>query len=352
MTPTTNTFIFDVTRCEMGEKIIITGTVIDNKKYQNGVYGVTVKDITGKITCLFENAQITSTTQFKKIVQNVRIRIFGEVKENSKGLRVLSEIYIFEILKNDKSLLADLDSEYREQASRMLMSRICKRAANFLHTNHYKEFDSRVISSRWYEDSLEPLQVVYPGFGSPAYLATSPAAQIIDFMTVTISDRAFTISTSFTTSYRFPNGSAETRIISAKAMNLSEDEHKAIIKGITAKILMEFSAETKSLDELEGEWPDNINGQHYFELKLQGELTLITFTANIPVIGTIWNSKIDLIIQLIDAEKNILAEGAREIIEDDFTISSLTIYPSQFLGLIQKAPFRQLQNLNKLYDRK
>src|SRR5690606_24871082 len=97
---------------------------------------------------------------------------------------------------------------------------------------------------------------------------------------------------------------------------------------------------------------DKIDGEQYFEKELKSELTLISFAANIPVIGTNWNSKIDLILQLVDAEKNVLAEGASEIIENDLTISSLTIYPSQFLGLIQKAPFRQLQNLTKLFDGK
>jgi hypothetical protein len=352
MKPSTNTFIFDVQHCQLGEDIIITGTVIDSKRYQNSIYGVTVKDITGKITCLFENAEITSTETFKKIIQNVRIRISGKIKLNSKQVRVLSEIDNFEILGNNKSPLTELDSEYREQASRMLMSRICKKAANFLQLNHFKEFDSRVISNRWYEDSLEPLQVVYPGFGSPAYLITSPAAQVIDFMTTTISHRAFTISTSFTTSYRFPNGSAETKVIVAKAMNLTKEEHKEILKEISNKVLMEFKTEIEPVVEFEGEWPYKIDGVEYFEKQLIGELTLVSFAANIPVIGANWDSKIDIILQLFDRNKNVLAEGTREIIENDLTISSLTIYPSQFLGLIQKAPFRQLQNLTKLFDGK
>lgn len=352
-----NILVIDLPRHPIGEKVIITGIVFKKRTFSHSEKGIFIKDITGTVLVLITKNE-ESILQNTTINVNMRLKIEGEIALNSKGLRIIknvTNIVILGTLKTELSKLdelSELDSEMREHASRFLMSRICRNASNFLQHNHFTEFESRILSNRWYEDSLEPLLVSFPGFGSPIFLTISPAAQIIDFLTTTLISRAYTISTSFTSSYRFPNGSAETRVIVAKAMNLNLDEHEQLISNISTKILTAFNLETLSINKLLGEWPDKIDGINYLEKKLDQDLNLITFSTNIPVIGKNWDTRITTIIHLLDKEKNILAEGARELLGENIVISSLTIYPSQFLGLIEKAPWRQLQNLTKLFDGK
>jgi hypothetical protein len=267
-------------------------------------------------------------------------------------IRVISSIKKIEVLGTLKSEFSLLDTELREQASRMLMSRICRRVSKILQDNRFAEFESKLISNRWYEESLEPLQVVYPGFGSPAFLITSPAAQIIDFMTTTIVSRAYTVSSSFTSSYRFKNGSAETKVIIAKSIDLSFEEVELLLTDITYKILNEVNMNNIAIKKYYGEWPDIIDNEKYYEKQLIDDLNIIEFKTNIPVIGKNWNSNIDVILQIVDREKNILAECSKEKIGNNMIINSLIIYPSQFLGLIEKAPIRNLMNLTKIFDGK
>lgn len=347
-----NIFIIDLSRCTIGESVNITGILLKKKIFQNSQKGIWIKDITGTVLNIFEPEVNSDSVQYEDLKANMRVKITGIVGLNSKGIHIINKISNLEILGTLKTELSELDSDMREHAARFLMSRICKNASQYLQANHFTEFESRLISNRWYEDSLEPLQVTFPGFGSPVVLTTSPAAQIIDFLTTTLISRAFTISTSFTSSYRFPNGSAETRVIVAKAMKLNLEEHEQLILNISTKILTAFNQEKLSFSKFLGEWPDKIDNTIYLEKYFDHNLNLVTFTANIPVIGKNWDTRITTIIHLLDKEKNILAEGTRELLGENIVISSLTIYPSQFLGLIEKAPWRQLQNLTKLFDGK
>ena len=288
----------------------------------------------------------------KSIWVGTKIKISGQIEENSKKERVLKKISHIQVLVSPEMSLSELDAEWREHASGMLMSRICNKVSEIMLSNHFIEFAARVISNHWNDDGLEPMQVVYPGFGSPVVLIPSPSAQIVDFLTTTLISRAFTISKSFTQSYRFSNSSSEITVIIAKATDVKLDAHIQLFKELSEKILRPFIERPKSFTILNGVWPDIIDEVSSSEKQLKEDLNLVKFSANIPVIGKNWDAHIYTVLHLLDRDKNILAEGTRESLSNDVEISTLTIYPSQFLDLIKKAPRRQLQNLMRLYDGK
>lgn len=353
MSEYTDIFAIDIPRTEIGRKISIIGYVVDKKDFNNGTYGIKIKDITGETWCVVDIDILNKILNGNSINKGERLKIYGCIVQNERGNRVIKEInninFLGTMLANDFSTL---DSEMKEQAARMLLSRICKKVSKILVDNNFVEFETKLISNRWYEDSLEPLQVFYPGFGSPAYLSTSPAAQIIDFMTTTLAPNAFTISTSFASSYRFPNGSAETKVIVAKTTELNFSKTKELAIEIINKIFNEINNKTFEPNHMKGEWPDLINGQIYNSIKFEDELNILEFDANIPVVGKHWNSIINRIVHIVDKEKNLLVECSKETFGDNIDISSITIYPFQFLGLIEKAPIRNLRNLTRLFDGK
>jgi len=347
-------FIIDVPRISIGDEVVITGSIIKKDKFSKNKFGIWIRDITGTILIIIDNSidPIALHWDQNNIWVNNRIRITGKVGLNSKDSRIINNVSEILVLGTLQTEISKLDSEMREQTSRVLMSRICRSASGVLMNTKFTELESNMISHQWAEDGLEPLMVVYPGFGSPAVLITSPAAQLIDFLTATLIPRAFTVSTSFTSSYRFMNGSAETRVIVAKALDLDMEDYVQLLLDISTNILINFYEKIVPIEKLYGEWPDKIDGFDYDQKLFDNELNLVTFEANIPVIGKNWDTRISSITQLLDKEKNILLEGARESLGEKIVISSITIYPSQFLGLIEKAPRRQLQNLIKMYDGK
>ena len=338
-------FILDILKHSIGQKVTLIGRVEKKKRFKKGLEGVWIKDITGVVLII-----INSDIKPENIRVMTHIRISGQIQENRKKVRIINNVSSIEVLLSPDTRLYELDREMREQTSSMLISRISYEVSRILLNENFIEFRSRVISSHWEEDGFEPLQVVYPGFGSPAVLIPSPSTQIVEFLTTTLLPRAFTISTSFTQSYRFPNGSAEICVIVLKATNLDLNEQIRLLKKISVALLAQITEEVKSFALLEGEWPVTIEQISSEDRQLSCDLNLITCSANMPVISKNWNAHINVVLHLLDKDKNLLAEGQREQLTHDIEISTITIYPSQFLGLIEKDPRRQLQNLMRLHN--
>ncbi len=347
------TFIFDLPKYPISEQVVICGTIEKQKTLKKGIKGVWLKDITGKLLCIIDTKKdpIAPKLNLKDLWFGTRIKITGQLAENSREELILKNINDIQVLFSPRTTkLSELAPEIREQASKVLISRVCRIVSELMLANHFIEFSSRVISKYWDDEGLEPMQVLYPGFGSPAFLIPSPSAQIVEILITALISRAFTISTSFTQTYRFPNSPSEMCVIVAKATDLDIDNQIKLFQNLSKRILKEFKKNMETFPVIEGVWPNTIEGKNIDNIQLSEELNLVKYSANIPVIGINWDSHISLILHLLDKDGNILAEGARESLPSNVEISTITIYPSQFLGLIEKAQPRQLQNLMRLYD--
>lgn len=349
-----NIFILDIHKYPINSLVTINGLVIKRKKFKKDVEGIWLKDITGVIIVVIDllNDNVGLKWNPESIWINTRIQVVGNIIKNNRGERVIKKISQIKILQTPTSRLNELNKEMYEQASKLFMSKIVYRISEIMKKHKFMEFESKVLSNHWDDDSLEPLKVIFPGFGSPIVLVPSPSAQVIEFLIGTLLTRAFTISKSFTQSYRFPNTSSETRVVVIKATDLSLSEQVTLFEEISKKILRDFINQSQTFSIIDGNWPNIINDKDINSVKLINDLNLIKFKSNIPVVSKNWNSDIKMILQLIDKNKDILMEGSREILSNGLVISSITIYPSQFLGFLEKAPKRQLQNLTRLYNAK
>ncbi len=338
-------FIIDIPKKELYTKVSLIGHVLTKKDYNNGSYGIKIRDITGTIWCNTSQKKL-----YNSICKQGRINIFGEIIINSRNIKVINVSNII-VLETPNTSFYLLDSEMKEQSAKMLMTRIIKNTSTLLLKFGYIEFESKLVSRQLPEDnSLEPLLVKYSGFGMPARLIISPSAQVIEFLETTLS-RCFTLSTSFTQSYRLPDTPSEFKVLVAKSLNMTEEEQEQIMKDIMQKILSEISEiNLQSVwKKYMGVWPDKIESTNYLQKKFDNEINLICFDSDIPVVGKRWNTKIKKIYHIVDKERNILMEGAREFISEESIICTITLYPSQFLRLIKNAPTRQIKNLDKLF---
>lgn len=331
----------DLQDFEKSSKVCVTGIIYDKWGNKNK-FGIALKDITGKIIVSFgDNNQYTK----EKFVKGKRVRIYASVILDRNEKKCLGNVKNVEFLEEINELNKELD--IIEQETLVMMSKICNKIKNHLKKMGFIEVTTRVISRYLGEEILEPLLAEYPGFGTSAYLSPSPSSQLIEFLTVTLLPKVFTETISFTSSYRFENGSTETPIIMAKAINLSEEDEKNIIIRISNGIIDSLADKKMQITIINGEWKEELETN---EKCKNGIFILGEYTANIPIIGQKWTSTVCTIRRLEDDRGNLLVEECTEKINTTTKISTFTFYPSQYLNWISKMPKRQLLNLWKVYE--
>lgn len=332
----------DLSQYAGSDAVCVTGIVFDRWGNKNH-FGISVKDLTGTVSVSFWNNKKSFSKDMFTIGK--RVRIYATVCLDRRGNKCLGNVDSVEFLEEISQL--DREIDILEQESLLMLSKICNKIRTHLGKSGFIEVSTRVISRYLGEEILEPLFAEYPGFGTPAYLSPSPSSQLSEFLAVTLLPKVFTETISFTTSYRFPNGSTEMPIIMAKAINLRPDEEKNIVLRISNSIVDSLSDKKFQFATIHGEWNDESPLQQNCT---NGVFTFSTYSSNIPTVGRKWNSVVCTISRFEDDKGNLLVEGSTEVINEATHISTFTFYPSQYLNWISKAPKRQLLNLWKMYD--
>lgn len=335
----------DLVKCSEGEKVCITGIVIDRwKNKRTGGFGIKLKDLTGVAT-----AKFSSDAEYKYeqecFYKNKYLRIHGDITIQGDD-HIVSNITKIEPLEESYQWINENDT--LDQSSSIFISKISNEIKNRLSELNFVEVNTRIISRFIGEYMMEPLQANYPGYGAPAFLSPSPSSQLSEFLAITLLPRVFTQTISITQSYRFPNGSTETPIIMAKAVDLPEEKEKEIINEITRSVLSALADNPYSFSETTGGWDDYVSRSKTTNNK--NEFILYSYKAKMPTIGQRWTSELCNLRQLVDDSGNLLVESSTEILSNETKISTISFYPSQFLNWVKKAPKRQLLNLWKLFD--
>lgn len=331
----------DLYSCREGTGVCVTG-IIQNRWSNKNRFGIEIEDLTGTARISFTNSK--ASFDRNSLVKGKRVRTWGVIAIDKKGNLYVGSVDRIEILEEISLLNNELD--IIEQESLVSMSKICNTIRELLTGAQFVEISSRVISRRIGDEIFEPLLIDYPGFGSSVFLSPSPSSQLSEFLTVTMLPKVFTLTSSFSSSYRFPNGASELPIIMAKAINLTELEESNVILHTTNRIVESLSNESITIKHFSDKWdnrPFNIS-------KKKNEFSLLDFETDIPTMGKFWTSTVYKLRCLHDDNGNLLIECAHEKVNEHTDICSITFYPSQFLNWISKAPKRQLQNLWKLYD--
>lgn len=345
-----NTFSHEISAYECGTLVYVTGVISKKWGRKDNGFGISIEDLTGSIIVSF---RVSDSTVAKKdtLTKGKRVRIYATVADGSKkGQKILNEVVHVDLLEEINN---EWSNEYDilEQEALFLISKVTQQIRKRLEDSNYTEVSTRIISRYVDGERLEPLHAVYPGYGSPAYLAPSPSAQLSEFLAVTLVPRVFTNTVSITQSYRFPNAASEIPIIMAKAINLDPKEMEMFLINTTIEVLTDLSEKGSekgfTIRHTSGAWDD---GPSNPAPRNDNEFLYSTYAANIPTIGKKWNSVLKEIRRLEDDQGNLLIECSDEEINDRNTVSTITFYPAQFLNWINKAPKRQLLNLWKLYD--
>lgn len=328
----------------IGEIVTISGVVVDRRKKNRDEWYITIKDYSGEIGLVIN---VSETMPANLFWNQTILQISGVVSQNERGKKYLNQIhnvFVMSKAKNNAIQLPEMDSALNQKVVNMVMSNMCRFISSYFQLNEFIEFESSIISRTWQPDGLEPVSVLYPGFGYPVKLTTSPSPQIVDFLKTAMVTRAFTSTKSFATTYRFKEGSTELRVIMAKALNLSKKDLVEVLIDLTNQIILEFGKDSSFVcveksNIISCDW--NQRNTQNFTLPIN----IASYATNFDVCYDSYSSNIEQIIHVLDIERNILAEGSYEQLPNGLYISTITIYPSQYLSLLDKTPSRQLREL-------
>ena len=346
-------FVIDIPNKSDGQEVSLAG-IVEGKNIirKLNIATIRLRDITGSITVKMDIDTFTQNQTSFHVKNRIKFNgvVSDEKDKNDNIRRVIKNIKDIEVVFSLNEAFPGNEYRIGEKESLLLLSRIINIASRELQKSHFFEFESKLLSTYSKDDGLESLHVVYPGFGAPAALITSPAPQVIEFLLTSFLDRAFTVSTSFASSYRFPNFGAETKVIVAKAFNLSFDEYKRLIYQISKAIFNHLGKNIENIEPHEingGKWENN-DATTYV---LEGKLNCILYDANIPVHQKNWHTKVEAIHHIVDDKEILLIEGARESL-NNIMISTIVIYPTQFLSALKKNPMRRIRDLWRIGDEK
>ena len=338
-----NSFIADLKDKAPGEPVLITGQYDTRRTHRDRVT-ISIKDITGTTFVAFYNEHIAAIEAIERFS---RIKVWGNtgLSKDGRNIVIPSADGVTD-LGSLKVPFKELGPEMREYAARMFVSRVTNSCAAALRDKGFDEFESKLISSEWIDGGLEPLQVLFPGFGNPATLITSPSAQVMDYLNATGVDKAFTVSTSFTTTYRHSNNAAETRVVVAKSVDLALTEICKVALAVCTRALdrLRVPYTDPPSEDVLTKWPAGILAA----TKTSSTLTIAHYGSDIVTGGTGWrNMLVENVFHVLGPTGVILIDGAIERIGQR-TISTLSIYPARFLALIDAdPPRRQLNDLNE-----
>lgn len=273
----------------------------------------------------------------RSIRKGQRIKADGIVGESRTGQQTLflSVLPLFgERLMADT--LADTHPDYHSVGARILTATMRSLAEAFFEQHNYLRIDPRYISASWPPDSFPlPLQVKYPGFGVPVYLASSPSEQLVDAIVASGEDRVFCSGTSFTTSYRQPSDGVETAIVLAKTLHMEfesliEEGHKLIVQVITQACGLAKSREYREWTHIEKPWPS-------------------VLPLDTPSTHEIWTYRADppglRLFRVAFRTGEMPVEGSVERVGRGIAVGTLAFHPERILSLVQHAPIRRLQHL-------
>ncbi len=313
------------------------------------IYFFTLRDVTGivQLTANHEHFSDEAWAEVMKIRTGNLVTASGTITRAKRGDPT--------ILLNATPIVREtvLDSpisggqvDYPHVGTQIFVARLRNRASEFLRDMGYLEIEPKLISADWQTEGVEPLELVYPGFGASAYLVPTPATQLIDALIATGSGAVFAQSRCFSTTYRDEKSSHESVIVTARAVGLDGEAH---YRRLTECVAYTFG-ELKTLPQA-GLFPIEEWRRRMVDAPLSSDRaddvkkpTLIVYRS--PSIG---RSKGGIAVvelcRLVWPPRRTIAEGSRELLDNGLALASMVLHVERMASLLRDVPFRHLRNL-------
>lgn len=308
---------------------------------RGGIIIMRLIDATGQIRVEFHRSESNEESWriIKKIRKMDRICITGLVREKEEKLFIIPEGFQIFLPKTISNLsLQELDENI--VSSQFFLARIRSRAASFLINNGFEEFEPNMISVTRGETKIDPLRVIFNGYGSPLYLIPSPAAQLREAIITAPAEKVFCVSRCFSATIRDGYTSAESMILCLRQLNISIEEICTLGESIIKNILGHFTTMPEIYDAtwLSGKAWKRVTCKTIFP---EGAIDL----PEIQIQLAQPEEKISHIFRVIWPPNHIIAEGHIESISKDISLGGMTIHLEKIVLILKDFPFRRLRHL-------
>lgn len=325
--------VSEILKMDEGTKIQVRGKITKILKRPNkgekGVAVVQLKDNTGIVKIRIDKIDNELGTK-EVFAQNRILNVSGTLFKNRNGEKIiladLSGSHSHESI--DKAYQND-DVELKEQQSRSIISKICRAMSLELEKKGYLEISTKVVSREWNEEAFNVMKASYPGFGTPVILVPSPFSQLSDFLLATFNDKAYSVTSSFASNYRFPHSPTEMKIVYAVSMAKDNQQITELMKELHDIII------------------DEIEKLLLHEKFKMPNLSFDIINPNLQIIADNWTSVIQSIIRYQSEDGDVFMEGSEETTDGEMRIQTLVIYPTQYMGNLN---MRQLLNYERFYN--
>lgn len=329
---------------EHGETAIIIGYVVSVRKSSRTIFA-DVRDYTNVIQLVMERESLSESdwNSCKRLKAHHRISAEGSVGSTRSGQKSIYASVKPTVLGRVNGAIHDLDLQLSIFANQLLLSRMRFSFQKLVADLGYIEIEPRVLSSDWPKNGLEALRVNYPGFGSHATLATSPANQLREFMLATGNDRVFAISRCFSSTFRIENSSSEALIGMGYAKNLTVDSLVDLLIMIPERVVAAVGVSHVASKFTE---QTDLHIVRSDSDPLSPHVAA-SYQRVLEVCGNPGPHHVKAVIRMSYPPGIVVAEGAVETIGGYVNIATFCIHFEQLLSLFSDLPARNLRSLGR-----
>ncbi len=331
----------------------LTGLLTHVRRHKTVAF-LTLQDATGSIQLLADSVGLSSAAwqDVCALRQGDRVTAQGRVGVSNTGQVSLLLASAPRVM--DKELGASLaqgEMEYARVGAQILAARLRGRASQYFRAVGYEEIEPRIISASWRSPGLEPLRVNYEGFGVQAYLAPSPASQLLETLLVTGVERTFAVSRCFSTTYRDEKSSNESMILVAKAVAMTANDLREMLRRAIVEILGDLETLPENIAPLltgwsdeELSWPPTPGG---FARQVP---TFEVYPTPAPLGPGDERTLVTDVSRAVWPPDRVIAETAHETLESGLEVATCTLHLDRMVTLLRDVPIRQLRHLGGSAD--
>jgi hypothetical protein len=333
-----------------GEALASLSGLVSKIRSSGRIRFIQLRDVTGSIQLVAEKETLgeASWASVTSMRAGARVSVEGHVGRTRMG-----EASVFltrpPILRSEDlgRPIAGSESQYANVGMQIFLARLRNRATDFYRASGLVEIEPKFISSAWETPGLEPIQLLYPGFGSTsACLAPSPSVQLLDAMLVTGTPAVFAASRCFSTTFRDERSSTESLIVAAKFIEATSAQLQQSILDAVEFVLSELETLPEAGFHPRESWKTTqISGPS--PRRRDRDVDIPTFEVyRTPDIGRGSESvRLAEIYRLLWPARSVIAEGALEQLDAGVYLGSSTLHIERMASLLRDVPVRRIRNL-------
>lgn len=310
-------------------------------------------DATGSIQLVCDRSVLPHETWelVRKVRPLDRVRVRGRVGlTERKTLSIFVEL-IEEFLPRTISDRDVLDADQRGLTTQFFLARIRLRATHYFREASFEEFEPSYLSASLEESRVEPLRVVFPGFGANAYLVPSPAMQLWEAVLITANPKVFCVSRCFSAAIRDGYTSAESMILCARQLGASLEGMCELAENAVKTIFGHFTTMPNTLQAWLGpqSWPIKKCQLASIEVAVKSpEIHILEIPRNptgrmpndMSMFRICWPPPGSSVVGNV-----VVAEGHVASVEENIVMGGITLHLERMVPVLRDVTLRRLRHL-------